>query len=193
MSGILKVGGSELINDNGGSGALQWGSGVPTGTVLQVVQSGKSNTSTRTHIDFADIPGTDQSGSGSIFCVKITPKSISNKIMFFISIAMSGGSNNAGAKLRLMRDSQTLAIGDADSNRARATFAHFVHHNLDVRTHSMMIIDSPARNSELTYKPQFRSEGSSYTTYVNRGHSSPDANANGATLYSNLIVMEIAG
>ena len=35
MSGILKVGGSELINDNGGSGSLQWGSGVPDGTVLQ--------------------------------------------------------------------------------------------------------------------------------------------------------------
>ena len=37
MSGILKVGGSELINDNGGSGALQWGSGVPAGHVLQVL------------------------------------------------------------------------------------------------------------------------------------------------------------
>ena len=37
MSGILKVGGSELINDNGGSGSLQWGSGVPAGSVIQVV------------------------------------------------------------------------------------------------------------------------------------------------------------
>jgi len=36
MSGILKVGGSELINDNGGSGALQWGTGVPSGHVLRV-------------------------------------------------------------------------------------------------------------------------------------------------------------
>ena len=35
MSGILKVGGSELINDNGGSGSLQWGSGAPTGSVLR--------------------------------------------------------------------------------------------------------------------------------------------------------------
>ncbi len=38
MSGILKVGGSELINDNGGSGSLHWGSGVPARSVLQVVQ-----------------------------------------------------------------------------------------------------------------------------------------------------------
>lgn len=34
MSGILKVGGSELINDNGGSGSLQWGSGCPSGTQI---------------------------------------------------------------------------------------------------------------------------------------------------------------
>ena len=36
MSGILKVGGSELINDNGGSGSLQWGTGVPSDTIIQV-------------------------------------------------------------------------------------------------------------------------------------------------------------
>jgi hypothetical protein len=36
MSGVLKVGGSELINDNGGSGVLQWGSGVPSGSIVQV-------------------------------------------------------------------------------------------------------------------------------------------------------------
>ena len=39
MSGILKVGGSELINDNGGSGALQWGTGVPAGSFLQLLNS----------------------------------------------------------------------------------------------------------------------------------------------------------
>ena len=39
MSGILKVGGSELINDNGGSGALQWGSSVPKGSVIEQFMS----------------------------------------------------------------------------------------------------------------------------------------------------------
>ncbi len=39
MSRILKVGGSELINDNGGSGALQWGSGCPADTIIQVKQT----------------------------------------------------------------------------------------------------------------------------------------------------------
>jgi hypothetical protein len=47
MSGILKVGGSELINDNGGSGSLQWGSGVPSGSIVQVqsTQYGDGNES----------------------------------------------------------------------------------------------------------------------------------------------------
>ena len=35
MSGSLKVGGSELINDSGGSGSLNWGTGVPKGSVIE--------------------------------------------------------------------------------------------------------------------------------------------------------------
>ena len=46
MSGILKVGGSELINDNGGSGSLQWGSGVPSDTIIQVKSSSFNGTQT---------------------------------------------------------------------------------------------------------------------------------------------------
>jgi len=46
MSGILKVGGSELIKDNGGSGSLQWGTGVPTGHVLQVIHDTTRETNT---------------------------------------------------------------------------------------------------------------------------------------------------
>ena len=39
MSGSLKVGGSELINDSGGSGSLQWGSGVPKGSIIEQFMS----------------------------------------------------------------------------------------------------------------------------------------------------------
>ena len=47
MSGLLKVGGSELINDNGGSGALQWGSGVPANTIIRVTSLTRSSISTK--------------------------------------------------------------------------------------------------------------------------------------------------
>ena len=52
MSGILKVGGSELINDNSGSGSLQWASGVPTGTILNVHQSVNQDAYNQTTNDF---------------------------------------------------------------------------------------------------------------------------------------------
>lgn len=74
MSGILKVGGSELINDNGGSGSLQWGSSCPAGTVIQTVAN---ETTTPTAIT-----GTS-SGSGTTtgLTVQITPKSQTNKLL----------------------------------------------------------------------------------------------------------------
>ena len=62
MSGILKVGGSELINDNGGSGSLQWGSGVPADTIIQVKSA--SFTGIQTVSALADI--TDLSCSMTI-------------------------------------------------------------------------------------------------------------------------------
>ena len=43
------------------------------GKILQVVQTQKVDASSVTGTTFTKIPGTDQSGSGSVFCVKITP------------------------------------------------------------------------------------------------------------------------
>ena len=49
--------------------------GLPTGLVLQVVSSTKTNYFNTTSTSYVDIDGTDQSGGGSVFCVKITPAS----------------------------------------------------------------------------------------------------------------------
>ena len=69
MSGILKVGGSELINDNGGSGSLQWGSGVPAGTVIQMVHPtpvSETNTLTTTYTNLHEVSITLQGGNSKI-------------------------------------------------------------------------------------------------------------------------------
>ena len=52
------------------------------GKVLQVIQSTKTNQNdvTGSNGAFQNIPGTDQNGSGSVFCVKITPSSNSSKM-----------------------------------------------------------------------------------------------------------------
>ena len=90
MSGILKVGGSELINDNGGSGSLQWGSGVPSGSIVQVQYTqygtGASETGDMTSLSIntnyvlqasGSAPGGSESG---ILDVNITPRIYGSKI-----------------------------------------------------------------------------------------------------------------
>jgi len=90
MSGILKVGGSELINDNGGSGSLQWGSGVPSGSIVQVqsTQYGDGNESSaqenmNSHtiyvIQNSSSP-TSGGGVSGLLDVNITPKITGSKI-----------------------------------------------------------------------------------------------------------------
>jgi len=87
MSGILKVGGSELINDNGGSGALQWGTGLPSGSIVQVQYFQKTDTANMSNIldniDYvlqdSSSPSTSTSTTG-ILQVNITPQIINSKI-----------------------------------------------------------------------------------------------------------------
>jgi len=87
MSGILKVGGSELINDNGGSGSLQWGSGLPSGSIVQVQNtqygdsSGESGnmTSMSANTNYVVCDGTAGSGT-EILNVNITPRIYGSKI-----------------------------------------------------------------------------------------------------------------
>ncbi len=60
---------------NDGAGALSWASAAAGGKLLQVIQSVKTDTdsTSSTGTSFVDIAGTDQAGSGSVWCVKITP------------------------------------------------------------------------------------------------------------------------
>jgi len=89
MSGILKVGGSELINDNGGSGSLQWGSGVPSGSIVQVQHTQfdtgaeHSTMSTNTNYVLQNNTSVSSASGGSysgILDVDITPKITGSKI-----------------------------------------------------------------------------------------------------------------
>ena len=90
------------------------------GGILQVVSSTKTDSffynGTQT---WDDITGTDQAGSGSVWCVKITPSSTSSKILVLGTCSMS--SNYFFAAI-LYRDSTAISIGDAAGSRNRGTF-----------------------------------------------------------------------
>tara|TARA_R100001463_G_scaffold60946_1_gene113623 strand:+ start:799 stop:1332 length:534 start_codon:yes stop_codon:yes gene_type:complete len=82
MSGSLKVGGSELINDNGGSGSLQWGSGVPAGSVLQVVYADRTGKANK-HIQSSSYESADLN-TGTI-----TQKQSGSKILVIASVTQA--------------------------------------------------------------------------------------------------------
>lgn len=122
--------------------------------------------------------------------VNITPTSASNKIMICFSIP--GGTQNL-SYLRIMRDSTPIAIGDASSNRPRATMGN-INDSGDanrIQAFSQMFIDSPATTSTITYKIQVAAETSN-TTFINRSRADLD-NAVGSRLTSSITVMEISG
>jgi len=103
MSGILKVGGSELINDNGGSGSLQWGTGVPEGTVIQVEHTVNGT------LDLGSTTSDYPVASG--FKLSITPKYQTSRILviFNVDVFISGGTLeiNKIAKFGIRLNSQS--------------------------------------------------------------------------------------
>jgi hypothetical protein len=186
---------SNVTNNAGvATGTIASAVTFPAGHVLQVVQSNKTDTDSVSSSTWSDIDGTDNNGSGSIFCCKITPTSTSSKILIGGSFNLGQKDGNNAAALRFLRDSTVIAIGDAAGNRERA----FIHLYLANAGHHMTCVspnflDSPNTTSQVTYKAQFRSEGGAYTTLINRSFTDTDALVNGTRCFSNFLLMEIAG
>ena len=178
------------------SDLADFGKSAAAGAVLQLVQSSKNDTDDHNSTTWTNIAGTDQSGTGSIFCVKITPIQASSKILFSAHIMVGGKAGNAGPKIKLLRASTDIAVGVSSNDTVPGTFGnHFITTELDCEQMSMSYLDSPSYSlgDEITYKPQIRSEDSAYYTYINRAHTDNNSAVNGLRLFSNLIVMEIAG
>jgi len=86
---------------------------MSAGSVVQVVQTTKTDTFTTTTTDYVDVTG---------LSVAITPTSSSNKILFIYNLSV-GGANGADVNhviIQMLRGSTRLNIGDArGSNRFR--------------------------------------------------------------------------
>ena len=141
------------------------------GSILQIVQSTKLDT-WDTETSFTDISGTDQSGSGSVFCCKITPSSSSNKVL--VKYVMYMGSENATHKesymLRKIGSGGYTGVQQTAQGGTIFTYggnADITHHQ---DTHVFEYLDSPNTTSEIEYKLQGRC--GTDTVYVNRKHSS---------------------
>ena len=149
--------------------------GVPTGGgggIIQVAQSTKQDAFayTASSKDPVDITGTDQNGAGSIFCVKITPKFTSSKILFSCNFTLGMGGGAAYVQAFMRRGSTLLLPGthgtgamvNCTFGRSGTGSAYYVENV------SFTVLDSPNSTSELTYKVQLGKGDNSYEVYVNR-------------------------
>lgn len=158
-------------------------SALPTGSVLQVIQTVKTDTFTTTTsgTTFVDITG---------MSVSITPSSSSNKVMVFFSV--HGATSNL-SYVRLIRNSTAIGIGETSGNRISCTVGNF---NLGGDGNTSFewgtnYLDSPATTSSVTYKLQVLNETTN-TFCFNR--TTLDQNsAAGFRPISQITVMEIKG
>lgn len=169
------------------SGAAVARSQLPAGSVIQVVSTTfTSEFSWTTKGSWVDMTGISAS---------ITPTSVSNKIFVQLMLATGDGGNNYERAYRILRDSSVIAEGPNTANimvRAQAaTGMGAFSSNATICTIPIMVLDSPATTSSITYKLQGWASSSSVTTsYINRPYI--PATASSPTGISTITLMEIA-
>lgn len=149
---------------------------APSGKVLQVVSTTKTDFFTTTSTSMVDITGLSAS---------ITPSSTSSKILVLASLHISNASGGGDYFVNLVRDATAIAqatAGTSENSTAYNVFANaYESANIPIN-----FLDSPNSTSALTYKLQVKIAVGTAT--VNRRGNST---AFGAV--STITVIEIAG
>ena len=163
---------------------------LPTGSVLQVVQTVKTDTFV------TSASATDTAITG--LTVSITPTSSSSKILVFCNLSATSENAQGGAPKLTRTISATttqLSLADSASSRSRGSFAGGGYrgsasgYQIMNWNQSLTYLDSPATTSATTYGVQVSSI--SVGTYINR--SGDDVNSSDSLRsVSYITVMEIA-
>ncbi len=154
---------------------------MPTGSVLQVLQTVKTDTFSVTGGLTNDITG---------MSVSITPKFSTSKILVQV-VVYAQNSSESGSFLTLVRGSTAICIGNAAGSRSRSsTGASYDTTGYHASALVVNHLDSPATTSSTTYKCQIAANSTS-TTYVNRTAQDSDV-AQIGRYASTITVMEIA-
>lgn len=190
MSGKLRLSGStsgyiELQSEAAASNATLTIPNSGFGKILQVVTTEKTDAFSNYGQTFFDITGMSAS---------ITPASISNKILVLVHMPISVTAAEHVA-VRLVRGSEPICIGDADSNigssLTRCSMGGYITIS-DVWQVGIAHIDTPFSSgspSSVTYKMQGRSHGNDSIAINRNGYTAND----GYTLRwsSSITLMEI--
>ena len=175
---------SGTILTTGSSGQSIPKAALPTGSVLQVVSTAKTDTFSTTSSSFVDITG---------LTVSITPTSATSKILVIAQVSSSGMNGNS-AIFKLAGGNTSSYIGNASGSEARSVVGGGWQQNLTnlLVSQSLIYLDSPATTSSTTYSVQCTVGGSTGNpVQINFAIGSGGTNsfARGA---SSITVMEIA-
>ena len=186
MTSIIKV--DQIQNAAGGTPtAADLGLNV-SGSVLQVVQGIKTDTSATSGMSFVTLSGLSAS---------ITPTSTSSKILvtWTIWFGQTAQHNRTVGRLRrTVNGSITYPfLANQDGSRTSATwgtqYGGAIHGETQCASGSFL--DTPATTSAITYDFDWSGEGG--TAYINRGYEADGDNAYTQRLCSSIIIQEIAG
>jgi len=124
-------------------------SGMPVGSVIQVVNVTLSTQASTTSASFID----------SGLSASITPTSSTSKILVIVSQTIYNGSGtNSGGETQLLRNSTSIIVEGWSAYKTDEFYRSNFNH-----------LDSPATTSSVTYKTQFRKitsgTSSSYYSY----------------------------
>lgn len=156
---------------------------LPAGSVLQVVQTVKTDTfSTTSTLTYVDVTGVS---------VSITPTSSASKVLVTVTLSGSGNSGASGLLIRLVRNSTAIYVGDSAGSRIQATTTNMTSDNNLAQAIAFTFLDSPATTSATTYKVQICSSYGSNPVVINRSITDTDASDRARTA-SSITVMEIA-
>ena len=162
---------------------------LPTGTVLQVVSTTKTDTYS------VSLAGGAFSSNITGLAASITPSSISSKILVSVNVNGSSTGNGSTLSYRLVRDGSAIATGDSAGTRlSLAGFAFVDSSNSAVGSNvGSEFLDSPSTTSSVTYGIQLaNTHTSTFSYFVNRTGGDSDNVFNPRSV-STITLTEIAG
>ena len=170
---------------------IQTITGTPNrGKILQVVQTVKSDTfATSFGALWGDLPG---------LSVNITPRSTSSRILVLLDIKFIGDTDVSISRIKLVRNSTDIYIGDAAGSRTRSSGAqNYITSagsgGFNVLASGGIYLDSPATTSATTYKVQGGGDNNATIFFLNRTESDRDTTYADTRTASSITVMEVAG
>jgi len=160
---------------------------APAGSVIQTIQTTKTDVFTSASTSFVDITG---------LSVTITPTASSSKVLVLVSFSASVTLPDRWHDYKLVRDSTDICIGDAAGSRGRVSVHAQQCDDNWLPNHSptftINYLDSPNTTSATTYKLQGKVQSDSSPSFLINRTDNDNDNDSGSRVASNITVMEIA-